>query len=57
LPVIDADAFKKKLMGTYHIQVPVFEWEGQTYLRYSFQVYNSEDELEILLSAVKELLD
>ena len=54
--ILDADVFKKKLMSTYHIQVPIFEWEGQTYLRYSFQVYNSEDELEKLLSAVKELL-
>ena len=56
LPLLDADAFKKKLLGTYNIQVPVFKWEGQTYLRYSFQAYNSEDDLAKLLSAIKELL-
>ena len=56
LPVLDAVTFKKNLMETYHIQVPVFEWENKTYLRYSIQAYNSEDELTKLLSAVKELL-
>ena len=56
LPIVDADAFKKNLMETYRIQIPVFEWEGKSYLRYSIQAYNSEDDLEKLLSAVKELL-
>ena len=56
LPALDADACKKELLETYHIQIPVFKWVGKTYLRYSFQVYNSEDELAKLLSAVKELL-
>ena len=49
LPILDADACKKKLLETYRIQVPVFEWENKTYLRYSIQAYNSEDELEKLL--------
>ena len=56
LPINDANTFKKKLLETYHIQVPVFQWEGHTYLRYSIQAYNSEDDLEKLFFAVKELL-
>ena len=56
LPALDANDFKKKLMETYHIQLPVYEWEGKTYLRYSIQGYNSEDDLEKLLIAVKALL-
>jgi len=56
LPIEDADSFKNKLLGIYKIQVPVFKWEDQIYLRYSIQVYNSEDDLNKLLSAVKELL-
>ena len=56
MPSLDATAFKKKLMERYHIQVPVFQWEGHTYLRYSIQAYNSEDELEKLFYAVKKLL-
>ena len=56
LPIDDADAFKKKLLEIYRIQVPVFQWEGNTYLRYSIQAYNSKSDLEKLLSAVMELL-
>ncbi len=56
LPPLDPDAFKKKLLTVFNIQVPVYEWEGQVYLRYSFQAYNSEDDLEKLLSAVKDIL-
>ena len=56
MPSLDATAFKKKLMETYQIQVPVFEWGDKAYLRYSIQAYNSEDDLEKLLFAVKELL-
>ena len=56
LPIDDADVFKKKLLDTYRIQVPVFQWEKNIYLRYSIQAYNSNLDLEKLLSAVKELL-
>jgi len=56
LPIEDAGAFKKKLLEIYQIQVPVFQWEGNTYLRYSIQAYNSKSDLKKLLSAVKELL-
>jgi isopenicillin-N epimerase len=49
LPIEDADSFKNKLLGIYKIQVPVFKWEDQIYLRYSIQVYNSEDDLNKLL--------
>ena len=47
----------KKLLEKYKIQVPVFEWENHSYLRYSIQAYNSEDDLEKLFTAVKELLN
>jgi isopenicillin-N epimerase len=56
LPVEDADAFKKKLLHTYRIQVPVFNWEGNAYLRYSIQAYNNESDLQKLFSTVKYLL-
>ena len=56
LPIDDVDIFKKELLETYQIQVPVFQWEGNTYLRYSIQAYNSKSDLEKLLYAVKELL-
>jgi isopenicillin-N epimerase len=56
LPIDDVDTFKKKLLEIYQIQVPVFNWEGNAYLRYSIQAYNTESDLDKLLSVVKELL-
>ena len=56
LPPLDPDAFKKKLLTVFNIQVPIYEWEGKVYLRYSFQAYNSENDLEKLFSAVKDIL-
>ena len=56
LPFNDAVEIKNALLNKYHIQVPIFTWEGKVYLRYSIQAYNSESDLEKLLSAIKELL-
>ena len=56
LPIKDANSFKNKLLEKYSIQVPVFKWEEQIYLRYSIQAYNSENDLEKLFLALKELL-
>ena len=56
LPIDDNGSFKNALLERYKIQLPVFKWEGGTYLRYSIQAYNIESDLEKLLSAVKELL-
>ena len=57
LPIENAQTFKKELLEKYKIQVPVFQWENHAYLRYSIQAYNSEDDLEKLFTAVKELLN
>lgn len=56
MPFNDAFEIKNVLLNKYHIQVPIFTWEGKVYLRYSIQAYNSESDLEKLLSAIKELL-
>ena len=57
IPINDPENFRKKLLSDYNIQIPVFKWEDKTLLRYSIQTYNSDDELEKLLHAVKELLN
>ena len=56
LPIGEADLFKNSLLEKYKIQVPVFKWEENIYLRYSIQAYNTNDDLNKLLSAVKEIL-
>ena len=57
LPIDNAETFKKQLLTKYQIQVPVFKWEGISFLRYSIQVYNSDSDLEKLLNSVKKLLN
>ncbi len=54
--VLDPVLIKDILINKYKIQVPVFNWEGQTLLRYSIQGYNSKYDLEKLLNATKEIL-
>ena len=54
----NSDLFlKNKLMHDYKIQVPVFTWEGKVILRFSIQAYNSEEDLNKLFVAVKELIN
>ena len=57
LPIDDPLEFKKSLLEKYNIQIPVFSWENITVLRYSMHFYNSEEDLNQLVAAVKELLD
>ena len=56
LPINNAVDFKSTLLEKYNIQVPIFQWEKNIYLRYSIQAYNSVNDLEKLFAAVKELL-
>ena len=56
LPIEDADLFKNTLLKKYKIQVPIFKWEGNIYLRYSIQAYNAKSDVEKLLAAVEELI-
>ena len=56
LPVSDAHKLKQKLLEEFKIQIPVFEWEGKNYLRFSFHFYNTEDDAQRLIEAVRHLL-
>ena len=56
LPVSDAQFFKQQLLEKFKIQVPVFEWEGENYLRFSFHLYNTEEDAKRLIEAVEFLL-
>ncbi len=57
LPISEAESFKKQLLQKYNIQVPIFSWNGKVYLRYSIQVYNTDEDLEKLLQAVKDIIN
>tara|TARA_Y100001970_G_C13988236_1_gene726806 strand:- start:288 stop:944 length:657 start_codon:yes stop_codon:yes gene_type:complete len=55
IPFKDPQKIKNLLISHYKIQVPVFEWNNQTYLRYSIQGYNTQSDVDILFSAIKEI--
>jgi isopenicillin-N epimerase len=57
LPIsTDPDKLKERLYGEYHIEVPVFLWNGIPIIRISFQAYNDAADLDALLKALQEFL-
>ena len=46
---------KELLYEKYHIEIPVFDSPTGVYLRVSFQAYNSQKEIEILINAIKDI--
>jgi isopenicillin-N epimerase len=53
---VDVNALKSRLYDEYRIEVPVFRWNDQPFIRASFQAYNSWADREALLNALKDLL-
>jgi len=57
LPIsTDPDKLKERLYGEFHIEIPVFLWNGIPIIRISFQAYNNQADLDSLLIALQELL-
>ena len=53
---IDLEILKKRLYEEYHIEVPLFSWNKQNFIRVSFQGYNTLADSQALLNALGELL-
>ncbi len=56
LPIADVESYHKRLLDEFHIEVPVFKWNGRTILRVSVQGYNSQADVDQLLDALKQIL-
>jgi isopenicillin-N epimerase len=56
LPPCPAESLQRRLYDEYLIEVPVIDWNGQQFVRVSIQAYNTIDDVETLMAALKTLL-
>jgi isopenicillin-N epimerase len=57
LPQIeDLVAFKARLYQEYHVEVPCMQWFDRQFIRVSVQGYNTQEDIDGLLAALKALL-
>lgn len=56
LPLDRMEHLRDNLWPRYRIEVPVFDYEGQAFIRVSVQAYNSPQQAQRLLDALSELL-
>lgn len=55
LPFDDPMPLKKELFEKYKIEIPVFKLRDQVYLRLSTQAYVSQEDVDALIEALKEI--
>ena len=48
---------KSTLYDKYRIEVPLIDWNGRKLMRVSLQAYNSDEDCDALLQAVKTILE
>ena len=56
LPVNAPEDIKERLWSEYKIEIPVFQWCGQRYIRVSCNVYNTDQQVEYFLKALRSLI-
>jgi isopenicillin-N epimerase len=56
LPPTDFGRLGTQLWEQYHIEIPLVFWNDQHFVRVSCQAYNSEADIQALVSALSELL-
>ena len=49
---VDVNALKIRLYDDFRIEVPLFKWNEQNFMRVSFQGYNTREDAEALVSAL-----
>jgi isopenicillin-N epimerase len=56
IPPCDGAAFTARLRDEHHIEVPFTEWGGRMGIRASFQGYNTQEDADKLLEALRQAL-
>jgi isopenicillin-N epimerase len=56
LPPCDGPRLQARLYREFRIEVPVIVWNGRPYLRVSIQAYNSSEDIDRLIAALRVVL-
>jgi len=56
LPKSDLVTLKTRLYDEYHVEVPLSQWQDRQFIRISIQGYNTQEDVEVLMGALKVLL-
>ena len=56
IPDCDVDQLKLDLIDRYNIEIPVFRWQDRCICRLSVQGYNAKPQMDLLVTALAELL-
>jgi len=51
----DPFKLKKIFYDEYQIQIPIIKWNDEMFLRFSIQAYNSIEDIEKLVFAIKKI--
>ena len=54
---LDIARLKTRLYEDFHIEVPILVWNGHPFARVSFQAYNTLDDLNAFINALRQSLD
>ncbi len=56
LPACDAPLLQRRLWEEYRVEVPIIQWQGRPLVRVSIQGYNTQADVDALLTALRALL-
>ena len=56
IPKVNELEFQKKLYKNYKIEIPIIPWDNKSFARISYQLYNTEKDLDKLEYALKKLI-
>jgi len=56
LPPVPAEAFQKRLFDEFRVEIPVIPWNGRALLRISIQGYNTQEDVDRLVTALTSIL-
>jgi isopenicillin-N epimerase len=53
---IEPSVFKERLYNEFKIEAPIIVWEGLKMIRLSFQAYNTHNDVETVVSAIRSII-